>query len=482
MPATAADIPSELFDLILSFYDPRAQASYWERNNVPIPKRELGSIALVCRSWALACRVKIFNDIILRRLEDAEELLAFVKHPMSHIAEYLSYISFVLPKDSKCGMPWIHIACRKLKHYSKISTSVEFHLHARAIEPGELSKAVSSPGPKCNRIMCVNTLSLTDVRLARLEDLGRVVRALPCLKKVQLYGVEWNEPKQGELPARSMYLSPANAPTCTYIMENCTDVVAALWLACLHSPTKRSQMHKEDVWALWRVVPAVMTHRGHYRKSIKIRAQRERDVIYVEAPDRCKLKVALTSTNESQKRIHRLRFNRLANTSSEESDWSEVDERIAELTELCAVEFRCGRPKRLRTFANGIVVLKMPRLCCSSRLQFTLAIEDKGETKLICETDAVRQNMEHHLKKMARQCGWTSKQITTLLDAFRKRHFGAYSQQTSMLQDALGATDPSQILALTRELEGLLGVTKTNESGQADGSPDAARQPEDIAG
>ncbi|KAJ3521858.1 hypothetical protein NM688_g8961 [Phlebia brevispora] len=415
MPATAADVPIELYDLILSFYEPRTSDDYHDVQYVPIQKHKLGAKALVCRNWALKCQPKLFDDIELRSLDDAEQLITFMNHPTSRVHRYLKTISYRLV-DISPGIPWIHIACRKLRHSKRLPSSVKFLLNAplcHMIKAKDFLAAISSPFPTSNRIMCIGSLHLATVEFSRFGDLVRAVRQLPCLNMAEFRRVKWAEHEDFRDGQTLMipYLPPLIAPICIYSMEDCTDDWAAIWLACSRSSTKSRQLLKGDVEALHRIMSCVVRCQS---MPEPVRSWIEDDKIcwYLSHPGsglhidvfivdfdmyHWKLKATLTSTGKStvHREVQRLQFDLHRRRSYESvdsgTDWTTIDEQLATLQALDQVNFRFTSSQDMFPFAEETIASHMPRLYLSNKLQFTMVSGAGSDLEARDQTENVQQ-------------------------------------------------------------------------------------------
>ncbi|KAJ3555192.1 hypothetical protein NM688_g2714 [Phlebia brevispora] len=425
MPTTPANLPVELFKPILSFYTP----SQCKLNEAGIHKRTLSAVALVCRTWALTCQPKIFEEIVLRNAKDVYRLWELMSHPLSRIGGYVKTIEYVVTNEN-CRVPWIDIACRKLKRCPKLSSSVRFHLYAGRVTARRLATAVSSPMSRCHRVTCIDRLELGLVKFAWLQDLGRVVRELSCLTKVELYGIVWEEPKEGgELPALLPCLSPGNLPTCVYKMRWCTDDRMALWLACMCSLVRTCQLRIEDVRALYWITRSLSVP-----WTFPIEAWSEKDAIHVDAHE-WKLEAALTtSTGTAQQSIYSLQLH-IARTSAK--DWKTIEAPVMSLRDLREVCFHFDHSDDMRTFATREIPLDMPRLWSSYKHQLTLCTAEGGDKHTVYHTNAVRQETEDWLENQANRCQWTSEQTARLTSAFRERDLGVYRPMIRKLGKAL---------------------------------------------
>ncbi|KAJ3554732.1 hypothetical protein NM688_g2952 [Phlebia brevispora] len=426
-PSAAAKIPVEALDRIISFYKIDSP------QRVHLSKGELGAISLVCRTWTPACQPQLFENIALYSLKDANKLLELMSHPSSRIG----------------GTPWIHIACRKLKHHPKLPSSLQFHLKHSPLESGfflldsdpidgkQVTTAIRSPMSRCHRIMCMDTLYLWGVKFARLEDLGRVVGELPCLRVAFFQMAEWNEPKEGSEfpPLPSCRKSSQKSLTCVYNMTTCTDNRAGLWLACLHPPNKTPQVRIEDLRALYETVMSIFA-RGF------ISVARENDAIYVNRRlGVYSLMVTLRSPDTSPQHVHSFRF--IDPRPSCPELWTRLDKYISSQGDLHEVCFHFTDSKNIQQFATDIVAACMPFLSFSSKLKFTLETTEGVEKHTVCQTNAIRQEIEHWLEEKAKECEWTSEDVTALSCAFRERDLKAYKPMILKLRKApWGCDDP----------------------------------------
>ncbi|KAJ3555189.1 hypothetical protein NM688_g2711 [Phlebia brevispora] len=433
MPATAANLPAEIFDPIASFYRFDRSDGCYDRHNEPvgINKHNLGAIALVCRRWALACQPKLFENIQLRNLEDFNRLWELMNHPSSRIAGYLKTIDCALLEGEDSGsIPWLHVACRKLKHHPKLSAAVQFQLSVFEKQAKELTMVIRSPMSRCHRITCIDTLYLEDVEFAWLEDLRRMVGELPCLTKAAFHQVGWDEPKEGgELPPMpSCRKSSQKSPTCVYEMRMCADDRAALWLACLHPPRKTPQVRIKDLQALYQTLSLF---------GYGLAVERESDVIYVNRGQACdSVEVTLRSPDTSQQCIHSLRFIEPDLKDSDYWRYPKVDDIMpqADLHEVC---FHFMNSERMQKFATEVVAVDIFRVWFSSKLKFTLETTEGVEKRTVCQTDAVRQEIESWLEKKAEEYKWASEEAAVLSCAFRERDLEVYEPMIRKLRKAI---------------------------------------------
>ncbi|KAJ3532466.1 hypothetical protein NM688_g7418 [Phlebia brevispora] len=453
MPATAADVPVELFDLILSFYSPYGLDDHEWINSVPIQKGKLSALSLVCRTWASICQQKLFEVVTLWNLKDAETLLELMNHPASRIGGYLRKVVYRLSTDN-CKIPWVHTACRKLAFCPKLTPSAKFHLYTSEGTIKQLAMALSNPLPRCIRAMCIHKLTLKGVKVGRIYDLASVLNALPCLEKARLWGLSWTESRISELPAPVRSSLPGECPHLRLYHER---VPGQLGRVVASRPASSEQ----DVSAARGrssgfVAGATQSEKCAFRSRVEgegpdlciapvliMRFSNSRYPVDIERGDIWTLQATLASAGTSPKHVQRLRFNIvepgvLAQTNY---NWGAIDSCIIALNDLDEVEFRFSEAKGMMDFAGRtLIALRMLRLHCSSRLRFTLVDEDgEGDEQLpVCQTDTVHEAMERWIKAAARKCEWSSRREIAFLNAYREGNLETYTRYLVKLFKVLG--------------------------------------------
>lgn len=197
VPATAADIPPELYDLILDFFEvDKGRTKQQQRNRVHVNKRELGSCALVCRGWAGMCQKKIFRAIILRSGKDLAALLALISSSGSTVAANLEYLDLV--QSSSCT-PWIHSVarCVQKRIFPHIRTTSLTLAGADALF---IHQKLPRMLPFTQLSQRIRALTLSNLQLENLDVLIRIPRELPFLLSLHLVGFTWESPTS-EVPA-----------------------------------------------------------------------------------------------------------------------------------------------------------------------------------------------------------------------------------------------------------------------------------------
>lgn len=97
MPTT--DVPSpftslfpELLYIVLGFIRAAGDSDRADSVVSRETKRYLSACSLTCRSWAEECRSFVFRSITVRSDEDLRQLVAFLRSPISKIAQYIIYL------------------------------------------------------------------------------------------------------------------------------------------------------------------------------------------------------------------------------------------------------------------------------------------------------------------------------------------------------------------------------------------------------
>ena len=88
MPATAADLPSDLDELILSFL---ARSPYGGQGSQATTS-QLSLMALVCRKWAQLCQKAIFQTVLFRSQRACEAFATLASHRCSQISRYVDTV------------------------------------------------------------------------------------------------------------------------------------------------------------------------------------------------------------------------------------------------------------------------------------------------------------------------------------------------------------------------------------------------------
>lgn len=247
--ATAADIPPELFESILSFLDENGNTGKLSNgrflNYVSITKQDLGSISLVCRHWATICRMKIFKRITLRSREDVYQLLSFLTTPASSLGRFVGTFRAENPHkpQNERSEPWLHliptlfpavIAQRKYPDRHR-TYDYQGYVHVTVDMTGT-PQPVNGPMRSMHNLLPraypdfsagVWHLVLTDIHFRAFNDLIHIVGEMRDLTHLACTRVTWDQPPTLMLPLRRLLLTSLFDVE----MSECTHNWAALWLA-----------------------------------------------------------------------------------------------------------------------------------------------------------------------------------------------------------------------------------------------------------
>lgn len=247
---TGADIPVDLFDLILSFITVDSSGLMTSS-----PKGNLVHIALVCRRWASICQSKIFEKITLRSCSDFDDLWSFITRPGSVIPRSLCCLC-LQPANFVTSAPWIHQVCQKIPSRSLHSRfRIELTLEGQERVSLVMGKSIHSSLPRHHPVLSsgIQSLSLRNVHFRRLEDLARLVGEMPSLQRLNCYRVTW-PPQPDEQPQLASFVTRRSRPSIVYNMTYCTDNVAAVLLSSQTVPVRGSRLCVHDVHAMQRML------------------------------------------------------------------------------------------------------------------------------------------------------------------------------------------------------------------------------------
>lgn len=263
--ASGADIPEELFDLVLDFL---VINGYDHKNWVAVNKRDLGHIALVCRRWAKICQQKIFAHTTLRSRQDFFALWSFVDHPESIIKRYIQYL-WLDPVDA-ASAPWIHVVCQRIPSrmlHPEFRMTLE--LKGREEAPLVLGRSIHGLLPKHPLPIFsfgIKDVHLTDMRFRSLEDLARLVGEMPSLRVLECERVTW-PPLPEDRPYLASFVTLRSRNSVEYWMHSCTDSLVVMLFSSQIVPLRRPRLGIGDCSAMYRIA-CVLT-----RERLGVRSQ-----------------------------------------------------------------------------------------------------------------------------------------------------------------------------------------------------------------
>lgn len=264
-PATAADIPEELFDLIISFF---TITSYEKSlDHITLDKRELARIALVCRRWAALTQPKIFESIVLHCHEDVSGLMALIAHPKCQITKYVERVGLSLSVVETRRKPWVHTVCYiLLAKFPRLEEGVTLDIVGPS-PPGERIKSVHKSLPRYHPTYSSQLieLRLTDVHFKSVSDALQLLKETPWVQTAHLKKVTWDAPAADEdrVPAAISYASRCRYlgdMTTKYTTEGCADNAATCWLSLLLAPTWADRLQQDHAGALCQLASALIAN------------------------------------------------------------------------------------------------------------------------------------------------------------------------------------------------------------------------------
>lgn len=249
-PASGADLPEDLFDLILDFLQ---LYSFSVLNDVQASKQQLGCIALVCRRWARFCQAKIFEEVTLRSRQEYLDLRSFVTRPNSAIPRS---IRGMLLKPDILSVPWIHNVCLNIVPRM---LHPQFTLRLCLVEgqgtPLSLGRSIHGSLPRApfpTFSSGIQILHLTNIHFRNLENLARLIGELPSLWRLCCFGVTW-PPLPIDQPCLASFVTSCSASSVRYVMEGCTDDHAVVILSSQIVSMNRPRLSREDIGKIYRM-------------------------------------------------------------------------------------------------------------------------------------------------------------------------------------------------------------------------------------
>ncbi|KAJ3557943.1 hypothetical protein NM688_g1202 [Phlebia brevispora] len=254
-----ADIPVELFDLMLRFlsvglcggasslgFDDHRCKNREEcsRNYVDCTRHELIQIARVCRRWSHLVGPILSRRVVLRGPKDLTGILAIRHYPQFHNDG--QYLVGDLDIIEQLHAPWIHNI--PLRLFPKLRVSAEnTALKMRNTGPFPRNQIISSIHGSLRKTLPrfssgVREVSFSEVQFRSFTHLLRLIKELPSLRSLRCVRVTWDtwSPQPGRLPLPTSFLA-RDDPTegVAYVMEDCTDDRAMYLLQILLGQTRQ---------------------------------------------------------------------------------------------------------------------------------------------------------------------------------------------------------------------------------------------------
>ncbi|KAJ3559034.1 hypothetical protein NM688_g584 [Phlebia brevispora] len=399
--ATGADVPVELFDILLK-YIRLDKAHYDDDGGILMDKRELGLISLVCPRWLRILRPLIFSRITLRSGEDACTLLSLLHHPHSSIAPYIETVVLSQSLTPYPYLPWLHRTHVFDQIVGALKTEPFDHrlkmVFCGPAPTGKFTKGVCEMLPRSVpwAFIGITYLKLTDLHFKKLGDLMRILKELPSLDEFFCCNVTWEDSSSEELPPTSHYLNGQTDTAVLYELRGSTDNRAVFWFAALLAPRWRDRLDQNDAHQICRIASALWQH-VDITKLGGLVATRRKDQMSIEAKS---LDVDVYFKDPVARQPRRVQAIALdVRGYSEEAlkycDWEAFD--------LLTMAFPLDRPlivysyshAHLLWFHKKVVIEKIPRSHNSSKVKYALypsqgQDSDSMYTPVACSGDRVR--------------------------------------------------------------------------------------------
>ena len=185
--ATGADIPPELFDVILDCLD------FWD-------KRTLGACARVCLYWASKCQPRLFERPQLNSREDILPLCQFERTPRSDRLPRLR--SSCIASTTVSSPPWLHHMSVSHKTWTR-NNSVDLD---GPLPPQRTLRSVHFQLPRTSPQFSTNILQLrlTNVHFNHFDDLAHLMSDLRYLWQFRGEKLTWSLEPQPYRRGRSI--------------------------------------------------------------------------------------------------------------------------------------------------------------------------------------------------------------------------------------------------------------------------------------
>lgn len=223
MPATAADIPPELFDLILDSLNLNSYVSEdYQRQIAHVSKHDLNMATLVCRHWAKLCQTKLFEEVSLSSPEDVSQLLGLLKSTEGRVGNSIRslYIPTSSLSDEAKTKPFLHLLPPLYPLIpASLKTSIVFDgpLNAKRGSFRSIHRTLPRTNPSFSTSLA--HLHLNDLHLHNFNELMYAVGELPDMYRLVCTKVTWDT-LPAVVPVRRV--APANVLE-EVLASGCTD-------------------------------------------------------------------------------------------------------------------------------------------------------------------------------------------------------------------------------------------------------------------
>lgn len=257
--ATAADIPPELFDVILAHI-----------YTLCGDKRVLSSISLVCRRWAYLMQPRIFWNITLRDRSDVNALCGFTLSRRSRVASYIREVKLSLDVTEGPSPPWVHTFCAVLvPRLHVVTQSYPWNISLDVIGPlphSQTMKNVHNMLPK--PLLSWMSQGITNLKLLALSfrtfaDLLQMLQGFPTLYFVDFEALAWKRTVGYNKRPVTSYLNATprlHDREISYSVQGCSDNAASTWLSILLAPTRADRLNEEEAGLMCRLGSALVQY------------------------------------------------------------------------------------------------------------------------------------------------------------------------------------------------------------------------------
>ncbi|KAJ3539575.1 hypothetical protein NM688_g6344 [Phlebia brevispora] len=414
---TLADIPIELYDLILGFLslelcegpgspgysDHRCKdRAACSRNYVSCTKRELHQILCVCRRWAHVLRPVAYERLVLRGRKDLNRLCAILDTPQQGVRG--RYMEGQLDVLEHLRDPWIHnISIHLLPKLGLGAKDTSLQLmNTGPFPPKQNISTIHSSLPR--HLPCfssgIQDLIFSDVHFKTFEHLLRLVKELPSLRSVKCTRVTWGalSLQPDRMPSPTCFLAKEDpSRAVTYFMEGCTDDGAVHWLQLLLGQTRQDILNQNDVDALFATLSACTDFDGKSRRTedeigecTAVWMACDPEFLASTVIGRMSVYLSSRAGARQRRRVERIIFELQGKHSGwSDYDWPEIDRQLRALSAVQTIGLICPSRDLLLRYLN-IILPFMSHLSLSPRLQ-TMYLSPNGLIQLLLTEDGIQE-------------------------------------------------------------------------------------------
>lgn len=244
MSATAADIPPELFPLILDYIRTDNSGEYERKRDVWV--RDMMSCSLVSLYWANRCRDYLFHNesLVVQSLTDFLTLESYAANGSTRLVPVYSLIQHLDIKQTWGSTAWCYRICRsRLLDLHKRATTQEPNLILAGPIPPHLSAAAyrsplwSLPRSMPSYHLPLAKVTLRDIQFPCLSDLVALLRHFQHLNAIALESVTWSK-DDVQIPFRRLgHRQETQQQRLRMVANNCTDDILLCILETSRLPT-----------------------------------------------------------------------------------------------------------------------------------------------------------------------------------------------------------------------------------------------------